>query len=281
MSKNNISKKEKQYYYSVHKGYSKGIFYTWDECKKNVDGYLNPIYKKFDNIEDAEYFMENGYKNKSPSILAFLDIDEKKEGKKEEKKVIKIDTKDSDLLNPNYFQPEFTYIFCDGSSLHKNYKSIRCGYGLYIVNPNGESIKISEHVDNSGTNNVAELSAILHGLKLIDNKNIKKTIFISDSTYAINSITVWSKSWKKNNWLTSNKKPVENVEIIKEAVEKYEYLVSKGYHIIFKHIMSHKKQPEDVKSYDYFLWYGNEMTDQLAKYGDINKEYSEPLIYSI
>jgi ribonuclease HI len=305
-------------YYAIHKGYTTGIYNNWEECKKNVDGFINPIYKKFKTLEEAEYFMENGYDNKTinkipknkPSILDFLEnidteiknikknnktdntiLDIKKNIKKDntildiKKDNTILDIKkdinlEKDIINPNYYQKEFMYIFCDGSSLQKNYKSIRCGYGVYLVKPDGQSLEFSKLVDNTGTNNVAELSAILHGLNLLESIQSRKVLFISDSTYAINSITVWGSVWKKNNWQTSSKKPVENLEIIKEAIGKYESLINNGYQIIFKHIMSHKKQPSDIKSYEYFLWYGNDITDQLAKYGEIKTEYKKPELKS-
>ena len=188
-----------------------------------------------------------------------------------------------ELTNPNYYQPDFVYIFCDGSSIQDiNYKSIRCGYGVYVVKQNGESISLPTLIDKStvGTNNIAELSAILDGLKIIKKYQLKKVIFISDSIYAINSITVWCNNWKKNNWQTSNKKPIENLEIIKEAVETHDYLKYNGYEIIFKHIKSHMKQPDNLSSYEYFLWHGNDVTDQLAKYGEIKKVNPKPVIFN-
>ena len=47
-------------FYSVHRGKEKGIFNTWNECKLQIDGYKNPKFKKFDNIDEAKYFMEHG-----------------------------------------------------------------------------------------------------------------------------------------------------------------------------------------------------------------------------
>ncbi len=303
-----LKKENNQSFYAVYKGYQKGIYLTWDECKKNVDGYTKPIYKKFNNLSDAESFMENGdlslksiYVKQKPNILDFLENtsientksdntksdntksnninDKSNELPKESVKESNIKKDDNILINPNYFQKEFVYIFCDGSSIQdNNYKSIRCGYGVYIVKQNGESISIPTLIDNSivGTNNIAELSAILCGLKIVKKYKIKKVIFISDSMYAINCITVWSNNWKKNNWQTSKNTPIENKDIIEEAVELYDYFKSNQYNLIFKHVNSHTKQPEKTDSYEYFIWYGNDMTDQLARYGEIQKKNKKP-----
>ena len=105
---------------------------------------------------------------------------------------------------------------------------------------------------------------------------IKKSCIISDSKYSLDCILVWSVIWKKNNWLTSKKTEPENSDLIKEILEKYESLIQKNYIIEFKHINSHKTKPRDILSYEYFLWFGNEMADQLARDGKITKEYESP-----
>ena len=35
-------------YYAVHKGKKPGIYNTWEDCKKQIDGFSGPIYKKFE-----------------------------------------------------------------------------------------------------------------------------------------------------------------------------------------------------------------------------------------
>ena len=118
--------------------------------------------------------------------------------------------------------------------------------------------------------------AIMDSLKLIDTNNIQKACIVSDSKYSLDCIMVWSITWKKNNWLTSKKTEPENSDLIKEILEKYESLLKKNHIIEFKHINSHKTKPRDILSYEYFLWFGNEMADQLARDGKIIKEYESP-----
>ena len=43
-------------YYVVKKGHNVGIFKTWAECKKSVDGYKNPVFRKFETYDEAEKF---------------------------------------------------------------------------------------------------------------------------------------------------------------------------------------------------------------------------------
>ena len=46
-------------YYVVKKGHTIGIFKTWGECKKSIDGYKNPIFRKFETYEEANSFFKN------------------------------------------------------------------------------------------------------------------------------------------------------------------------------------------------------------------------------
>ena len=44
-------------YYAVAKGRQKGVYKTWEECKKQVDGYSGAIFKSFDNEADAKKYV--------------------------------------------------------------------------------------------------------------------------------------------------------------------------------------------------------------------------------
>ena len=266
-------------YYVVNKGLIPGIYTSWSECKKQVDGFINPIYKKFDNKKDALAFHNlelnsNQFTQTKTKIKKIVEIE--KETKEESK-----------------FK-NMTYLFCDGSAIHKNYKSIKCSFGLYIINPFDnenelkklnelnelkdfkKGISVSQLINETGTNNLAELSAVLYGLKYIEKNNINKSCFVCDSKYAINCITVWSNNWKKNDWMTSKKTKVENLEIIQEILNIYERLLKNNFEIEFKHINSHQTKPKNVnsgddgddsdieKSFEYFLWFGNDMADKNA-----------------
>jgi len=61
------------------------------------------------------------------------------------------------------------------------------------------------------TNNQMELTAAINALEFIK-ENDEVTLF-TDSSYVKNGITSWIVNWKKNNWLTSSKKPVLNKDL--------------------------------------------------------------------
>lgn len=52
-------------FYAVKVGKTPGIFETWDECKKSVDGYSGAIFKSFKTKEEALAFLGAGDSNNS------------------------------------------------------------------------------------------------------------------------------------------------------------------------------------------------------------------------
>ncbi len=74
--------------------------------------------------------------------------------------------------------------------------------------------KISEEIFGGEiltTNNIMELRAVIEGLKKINSPS--NILIRSDSTYVIKGISEWINKWKKNNWITSTKKPVANKDL--------------------------------------------------------------------
>lgn len=54
-------------YYAVKKGLTPGIYFTWEDCKKNVDGFPGAVYKGFETIEEAETFAADSFEQESES----------------------------------------------------------------------------------------------------------------------------------------------------------------------------------------------------------------------
>ena len=94
-----------------------------------------------------------------------------------------------------------------------------CGWAFLIHN--GEII-ISKKSGRMSltTNNQMELSAAIEAInhfKLISTEEILS--IYTDSKYVIDGINLWIHGWKKNNWMTSAKKPVKNMELWKKLDE--------------------------------------------------------------
>ena len=55
-------------YYAVKKGRKNGIYSTWAECKKQVDGFSGAIYKSFTDYDTALRFVKGEAKQKDTGI---------------------------------------------------------------------------------------------------------------------------------------------------------------------------------------------------------------------
>lgn len=60
-------------YYAIKNGLNKGIYTSWEEAKKNVDGYSNAIFKSFYTLDEAEQYMEEtvSFKRDDKNIYFF------------------------------------------------------------------------------------------------------------------------------------------------------------------------------------------------------------------
>ena len=87
----------------------------------------------------------------------------------------------------------------------------------------GALIRFGEHEkelsggDFDTTNNRMELTAAIEALNAL--KEPCSIKLYTDSQYVKGGMTGWIKGWKKNNWKTSAKKPVKNVELWKALDE--------------------------------------------------------------
>jgi len=61
------------------------------------------------------------------------------------------------------------------------------------------------------TNNRMELSAVIEALGAL-NRSCRVTLHV-DSTYVMHGMTRWMAGWKRNGWLTGERKPVKNREL--------------------------------------------------------------------
>lgn len=48
-------------YYVVWSGRKKGVFDSWEDCKKSIEGFSQARYKGFENKEEAEKAFNNHY----------------------------------------------------------------------------------------------------------------------------------------------------------------------------------------------------------------------------
>ena len=128
------------------------------------------------------------------------------------------------------------------------------GWG-YVVVENGKSYS-SNGSESQTTNNRMELTA---AIKALESARKDESLYLyTDSTYLQKGITEWIVNWKKNNWITSSKKPVSN----KDLWIKIDQL-NLELDIKWKWVKAHQSDNSDDSFY-------NNMADELAT-GAIHK----------
>lgn len=118
------------------------------------------------------------------------------------------------------------------------------GYGavLQYVDPKGT---LHEREFSAGykktTNNRMELMAVIVGLEAL-NKPCE-VLVVSDSKYVTDAFNQhWMDSWLKNNWKTSTKKPVKNVELWQRLLKAME-----PHQVTYFWVKGHDGHPENER----------------------------------
>lgn len=154
---------------------------------------------------------------------------------------IKLENKNKNLENE-----EFLHIYCDGACSGNPGPA---GSGIAIYSNGSKPILIYGAYLENGTNNIAELNALHQALLIASQSGCKEKIHIfSDSKYAIDCISTWAYSWKKNGW---NKKggEIKNLDIIIEAHNLYEKFKN---NLVLEYVKGHSGIE------------GNELADRMA-----------------
>lgn len=176
-----MSKKTK--FYAVKNGKKPGIYYTWEECLVQVDGYPNAIYKSFKTLDEANEFLTGKTTTKKVNITKDINND--------------IEDKISKLKNNE------AIAFVDGSYMEdKDFRLV--GFGILIIF-NKEQTKLSGIVSNPDLldfrNVTGEIFAAKNAITWAINHNVKTlTIY-----YDYEGIRSWALGkWKTNNELTTS-----------------------------------------------------------------------------
>lgn len=142
-------------FYTVWKGVCPGVYPSWKECQQQTKGYKGAMFKSFDTKEKAEKALyEPAYMHLSHD-------------KREEMKTGKL---------PEGFDTNCVVVdaACSGNPGQMEYR------GVYLAT--GQ--EIFHYGPTFGTNNIGEFLAIVHGLALLKQKNIRMPIY-SDSRNAL------------------------------------------------------------------------------------------------
>lgn len=110
-------------------------------------------------------------------------------------------------------------IYTDGSSLSNGKTTAWGGVGVFF-GP-ADKRNISEPLSGTKqTNQRAELMAMVRALDVAPKD--RRIVIVSDSKYSIDCVTDWFRNWRKNGWVNSAKKPVENKDLVMKILEQLE-----------------------------------------------------------
>lgn len=113
-------------------------------------------------------------------------------------------------------EKKLVYIFSDGACSGNPGPG---GYGV-ILRCDGREKELSGGEPDT-TNNRMELSGVIAGLEAL--KFPCKVILQTDSRYVVDGIEKgWAKSWQRNNWIKSDKKPALNRDLWERLLELLE-----------------------------------------------------------
>lgn len=215
-------------FYVVKKGRTPGIYTTWAECLRQVDKFAGAVYKSYKSKEEAQ---EAFASNSLYTTTAGTKTPTKKRTSVDSASV----TMDDIRLR----------IYCDGACSGNPGKS---GSGLAIYEDEKKPVLLYGAADAIGTNNTAELKALLKALELAVDAQHDKVAILSDSKYSIECVVNWAYGWKAKGW-TKQGGEIKNLEIIQTAHAIYDGIKNK---VVISHVRGHAGVE------------GNELADRMA-----------------
>ncbi len=177
-----MAKKNK--FYAIWSGREKGIFNTWEECKKLVEGFEGAQYKSFDTLKEAEIAIKKNY---------FSSVSPKG-----------VSAKPTQLFTKTPIQEA---IIVDAAWNTKTGDMEYQGFEL-----NSRKLLFKKGPFQDGTNNIGEFLAIVHALALLKKHNSLLPIY-SDSKTAIS----WVRNKKSNTKLLPTGRNSELFELLIRA----------------------------------------------------------------
>ena len=144
--------------------------------------------------------------------------------------------------------------YTDGACRGNGKESAAGGFGVVVLDDTEKIIDLYSKHCKGTTNNREELKAILYVMLKYGKKEYNFTIderppiVYSDSAYCVNTFNDWMFRWAANNWIKSDGKVPENLDLIQAYYNHY----MDGYRIDLRKIKGHAGEK----------W--NELADMLA-----------------
>lgn len=184
-------------FYAVRAGRKTGIFYTWNDCRAQVEGFRGARYKSFLTEAQARAWL-----TEAQPLAALFDGAPAPSVQRAKRSAARAEVpKDAALC----------HVYTDGSCL-KNPNGPG-GWAVCIVRP-GEAEKTFSGGDPSTTNNRMEMMAAIEALRYLPKD--EPIVLSTDSQYLKNGITKWIYSWKRRGWKKADGTAVLNQKLWQE-----------------------------------------------------------------
>lgn len=118
--------------------------------------------------------------------------------------------------------------YTDGSCSENG--SATCKGAWAVVATVHPELSSSGVLENS-SNQKAELEAAIRACSIAKRSGLTHIMIVSDSKYVVGAISKWIETWTANGWLSSKKKPVENLEALQRLAAELEGLQATAVHV--------------------------------------------------
>jgi ribonuclease HI len=234
-------------FYVVWRGVRTGVFDDWPTTLALVDGFPGAQYKSFPTRMEAEAAFRGGAPARTAAVAG-----------QAKPRVARTDHADAVAAFD-------TVIFCDGACEPNPGKA---GSGMAVYRGGALQGLWYGEFNPAGTNNTAELSALLQALRLAQVEiDAGRTVQVrSDSSYGLNAVTKWAVGWKKRGWRKADGE-IRNLELIQAL---HELFLAIEDDVKLAHVSAHVGIE------------GNELADRMAMLAVERREtgwreYDEPL----
>lgn len=95
--------------------------------------------------------------------------------------------------------------------------------------------------ESATTNNRMELTAVIRALEALNRDSL--VVVHTDSQYVQKGISEWMSGWKARGWMTSDRKPVRNVDLWRELDA-----LAKRHRIEWRWVRGHSGHPENERA---------------------------------
>jgi ribonuclease HI len=221
-------------FYAIAKGKIPGVYKSWEEAKKQIEGVKGAKFKKFSSEQEARDFVDGKDLHQQSIEEFFKPVGDPKET---EKTLI---------------------VFTDGAAKNNSKTNKNAVAAYATVWPYHPELNFGCKLDPTQlqTNNRAEYTALIHALDQadqLDPTRSKTLIVYTDSQFLINSMTLWLLSWKKNGWRKSDGEIVANLDLIQKLDEQTSQRT-----VLFRHVKAHTGEVTWQAKF-------NDMVDKLAR----------------